>query len=133
LSRRYWFDRGENAVASHRAALRRVGRGQIDQVLKEAKHSIERQSVEFQTGVIAENFESAYAKAFFAAMPTAKQPVLAEREKTREWTDHTFNADYTLRTSRLQKLFAERGGPENGARFAKAPASPANGAQRVRH
>jgi hypothetical protein len=69
----YWYGRGENATRQRRAELAKVAHARIDQHLKEAKHAIERASVEIQTQLVADGLESADAKAFLEAMPAPAQ------------------------------------------------------------
>jgi hypothetical protein len=73
LSEPYWFGRGENAVSQRRTELTRVAHSKIDQLLKQAQHTIERASVDIQTKLVADGLESAEAKAFLEAVPTADQ------------------------------------------------------------
>jgi hypothetical protein len=69
-------------VRERRAELTRVAHSKIDQRLKQAKHGIERASVEFQTRLLADGLESAAAIAFLEAMPTPAQlmPVVTVEE-----------------------------------------------------
>jgi hypothetical protein len=53
--------------------LRRGAYHRIDALEKEAKHAIERASLEIQTKLLADGPESAEAQAFLAAMPAAEQ------------------------------------------------------------
>jgi hypothetical protein len=65
----HWYGRGENATRERRAELTKVAHAKIEQHLKEAKHAIERASVEIQTQLVADGLQSADAKAFLEAMP----------------------------------------------------------------
>jgi hypothetical protein len=73
LSPPYWFECGQNMVRERRAELTKVAYSRIEQAEKEARLRIERSSVEFQTQLFADSLESADAKAFLEAMPTAEQ------------------------------------------------------------
>ena len=77
-----WYGRGENAVASRRAELRKVAYTKIDQMAKEANAEIDRRSADTQTNLLAAGLESAEAQAFLEAMPTAAQlmPAVSLRE-----------------------------------------------------
>jgi hypothetical protein len=77
-----WYGRGENATSQRRTELIRVAHSKIEQLEKEAKHAIERASVEIQTRLVADGLESVEAKAFLDSMPTAEQlmPVLSVEE-----------------------------------------------------
>jgi hypothetical protein len=82
ISPPHWYGRGENAVASRRAELRRVGYTRIDQLAKEANVEIDRRSAETQTKLLTAGLESGEAKAFLEAMPTAEQllPAISAKE-----------------------------------------------------
>jgi hypothetical protein len=69
----YWLERGENAIKERRAELTRVAHRRFEHWEKEAKLAIERQAVEVQAQLVAGGLESAEAKAFLEAMPTADQ------------------------------------------------------------
>jgi hypothetical protein len=69
----HWYGRGENASRERRAELTRVAHTKIEQLEKEAKHAIERASVEIQTRLVADGLESADAKAFLESMPAPEQ------------------------------------------------------------
>jgi hypothetical protein len=73
ISEPYWFERSQNAVAQRRAELTKVANAKIDQLLKEAKHQIEANTVEFQTRLLAEGLTSDDAKRFLEGMPTPAQ------------------------------------------------------------
>jgi hypothetical protein len=73
LSKPYWLDRGENAVKERRSELARVAHRKIEALEKEAKHAIERASVEIQTQIVADGLESGEARAFLAKMPSADE------------------------------------------------------------
>jgi hypothetical protein len=77
-----WWGRGENASRERRAELTKVAHTKIEQLEKEAKHAIERASVEIQTRLVADGLESAEARAFLDSMPTAEQlmPALTVEE-----------------------------------------------------
>lgn len=65
-----WYERGQNAVASRRAELRRVAKAKIALVEKETISKIERMSLEAQTEVIAHGLESEAARSFLEKLPT---------------------------------------------------------------
>jgi hypothetical protein len=73
LGRPEWWSRGQNALRSRRAELTRVAYSRIDQMQKEAKLKIEQNSLEIQTRLLAGGLESAEAKAFLEAMPSADE------------------------------------------------------------
>ena len=64
-----WFGRGQNAVASRRAELRRVAKTRLDAMEKAARTEIERASVEAQTQLIADGLSSDAAKSFLDGLP----------------------------------------------------------------
>lgn len=64
-----WYERGQNAVASRRAELRRMAKSRIAAIEKEALTKIERLSLTAQTEVIANGLESAAARRFLEKMP----------------------------------------------------------------
>ena len=68
-----WYYRGENAVATRRAELRKVAYARIDALAKDAKRKIERSSLEIQTKLLASGLESVEAKAFLESMPAPEQ------------------------------------------------------------
>lgn len=65
-----WYERGQNAVASRRAELRRVAKAKIAVLEKEAIAKIERMSLDAQTEVIAHGLESEAARGFLERMPS---------------------------------------------------------------
>jgi hypothetical protein len=71
----YWFGRGQNAVRARRAELTKVAYRRIEEAQKQANLQIERSSLELQTRLFADCLESAEAKAFLEAMPSAEQLV----------------------------------------------------------
>jgi hypothetical protein len=68
-----WRGRGENAICEQRVELRRVAYSKIDELEKQAKLTIDRQSVETQTRLLAEGLTSGDAQRWLASMPTAEQ------------------------------------------------------------
>jgi hypothetical protein len=77
-----WWSRGENAVASRRAELRKVAQTRIAAMEKLAKRHIEAASLEVQTNLLAEGLTSRAALSFLDAMPTpeALMPTLVMAE-----------------------------------------------------
>ena len=67
-----WYGRGENAMKDRQVELRRVARATIDMLTKKTKTAIERQGLEVATRIEAGGLETAAARAFLAAMPTAE-------------------------------------------------------------
>lgn len=65
-----WYGRGENAIPSRVAELRRVAKTKIDAAAKGAKSQIETSSVEIQTELLAAGLTSAAAQQFLTSMPT---------------------------------------------------------------
>jgi len=63
-----WYGRGNTAVASRRAELRRLAKSRIEAMEKDAATKIERLSLEAQTEVIANGLESEAAKIFLSNM-----------------------------------------------------------------
>jgi hypothetical protein len=87
-----WWGRGESASRERRAELRKVAYTKIDELEKQAKLAIDRQSVETQTRLLAEGLTSGDAQNWLDSMPTAEQlmpPVsMAEiRKQLRRGTD----------------------------------------------
>lgn len=81
----YWHGRGQSAVASRRAELRRAAKSRVEAIEKEAITRIERLSLEAQTQVIASGLESDAAKTFLNAMPKMEElmpPVRIEEIQT---------------------------------------------------
>ncbi len=68
-----WSSRGDNAIPSRRAELRKVADTHIAALARTAKVEIERRSLEVQTELVAGGLQSEQAKAFLAEMPTAEQ------------------------------------------------------------
>jgi hypothetical protein len=75
-------------AAERTAELTRVAHNKIEQLEKEAKHAIERASVEIQTKLVADGLESTEAKTFLDSMPTAEQlmPMLTKRPRDSKTT-----------------------------------------------
>jgi hypothetical protein len=68
-----WHGRGENASRDRRAELRKVAYTKIDDLEKQAKLTIDRQTVETQTRLLAEGLTSEDAHHWLESMPTAEQ------------------------------------------------------------
>ena len=66
-----WYGRGQNAVASRRAEIRKVAKTRLDAMEKAAQTEIERASVDALTRLIADGLASEAAKDFLDALPTA--------------------------------------------------------------
>lgn len=83
-----WYSRGENAVASRRAELRRMAMTRIAAMEAEAQVLIERHSVELQEQIIAASLTSESAKAFLEQMPKipALMPTLNAKTMAGELT-----------------------------------------------
>lgn len=88
-----WYSRGQNAVASRRAELRKVAKAKIAVVEKEALAKIERMSLDAQTEVIAHGLESDAARGFLERMPSVEvlMPTLnaAELKQLQERKERT--------------------------------------------
>ncbi len=67
-----WYGRGESASKERRAELRKVASSRIAALEKQAKTTIERQSVDVQTQLLAGGLESADARRFLESMPTVE-------------------------------------------------------------
>ena len=65
-----WRSRGENALASRRAELRKLAHARIDAAAESAKVSIESSLLEVETELIRDGLETAAAVAYVQAMPT---------------------------------------------------------------
>lgn len=65
-----WYGRGQNAVASRRAELRKVAKSKIAVIERETHTKIERISLAAQTEVIANGLVSVAAREFLEAMPS---------------------------------------------------------------
>jgi hypothetical protein len=65
-----WRERGQNAVASRRAELRRMATSRIKSIQAETFTKIERMSLTAQTEVIANGLESDTARQFLDNMPS---------------------------------------------------------------
>jgi len=65
----YWYERGQNATKERRAELRRLAHRKIEAIEKNARATIERQSLEVQTRLFASALTSDAAKSFLDAMP----------------------------------------------------------------
>lgn len=68
-----WHGRGENAVASRRAELRRVGQSKIEAMEKTARAEIERIGLQAQTEVLAFGMDSDLAKEFLTKVTTVEE------------------------------------------------------------
>ena len=68
----FWYGRGENAVASRRAELRRMAMTRIAAMEKAARTQIETLSVSAQTALIAGSLTSEAAKEFLEHLPSAE-------------------------------------------------------------
>jgi hypothetical protein len=81
----YWSSRGMNGDKGYCTELRRVFKAKNEQDTVQAKLTIQRTSLEIRTQLMADGLESAEAKAFLEAMPTAEQlmPVLSVDEVRR--------------------------------------------------
>jgi hypothetical protein len=77
-----WWDRGENGVKKRRDELRRVAERKVKAMERQAKVSIEAESLRIQERLALGGFETDEAREFLAAMPTpeALMPVLSVRE-----------------------------------------------------
>ena len=64
-----WYSRGQNAVASRRAELRRMAKSRIEAMEVETITKIERLSLDAQTGIVMQGLESPAAKAFLESLP----------------------------------------------------------------
>jgi hypothetical protein len=73
MARQELAGRGQNALRARPAELTRVAHSRIDRMQKEAKLKIEKDSLEIQTRLLASDLESAEARAFLEAMPSAEQ------------------------------------------------------------
>lgn len=65
-----WYGRGQNAVASRRAELRRMAKSRIDAMEQETVVKIERLSLAAQTEVIANGLQSEASRAFLENLPS---------------------------------------------------------------
>ncbi len=65
-----WYDAGEQASDDLKKELRKVGKQQVDAMIKSAKCRIESASLEAQTKILTANFSSE-AQTLLDAMPTA--------------------------------------------------------------
>ncbi|TDC47655.1 hypothetical protein E1281_25990 [Actinomadura sp. KC345] len=68
-----WYGRGENALASRRAELRKVAQTRIAAAGKQAKLAIDAREAEVLTELIAGGLESSEAKTFLESIPTPEQ------------------------------------------------------------
>ena len=68
----HWYGRGENASASRRAELRKLGYARIDALIESAKAQIDKVSSEVQTQLLATGLTSEAAKAFLESMPSVE-------------------------------------------------------------
>jgi hypothetical protein len=69
----HWYRRGENAVKERQQELRRVAYSRIEQLEKNAKHEISKQSLAVQTKLVAAGLTTGEARAFLEQMPTAAE------------------------------------------------------------
>jgi len=67
-----WYDAGEQASDELKKELRKMGKQQVDAMIKSAKCRIEEASLDAQTKIIATSFSSE-AQSLLDAMPTAEQ------------------------------------------------------------
>src|SRR6266536_2481750 len=67
-----WYGRGENAVASRRAELRKLANAQIERIEKGAVAKIEETAAEIQVKLVALNLTSAAAKEFLTQLPAVE-------------------------------------------------------------
>ena len=65
-----WRSRGENALASRRAELRKLAHARIDAAAESAKVAIDHGLLEVETELIRDGLETAAAVAYVEAMPT---------------------------------------------------------------
>jgi hypothetical protein len=65
-----WAGRGQNAVASRRAELRRVAASKVKTILADAVAKIERMSLNAQTEVVSNGLESQSARDFLEKLPS---------------------------------------------------------------
>jgi hypothetical protein len=76
-----WYRRGENAVTSRRAELRKVAQTEIAARAVSAKAEVDRQAVIQLTRLAEGALETADAKQFLKAMPSAEEmPPIALRD-----------------------------------------------------
>lgn len=77
-----WMSRKENATASRRVELRRVLDTRVAALEKQAITEIDRRALDVQTALLAGGLDSAEARAYLEAMPTADalMPGLAVRD-----------------------------------------------------
>jgi hypothetical protein len=68
----HWSSRGENSSKERRAELRKVAATRLAAMEKDARLAIERASLEVQTTLLAGGLDTAAARAFLEAMPTAE-------------------------------------------------------------
>jgi hypothetical protein len=73
----HWEGRGENALASRRAELRRVAKTAIDAMGKAAVTRIEKQSLDLRTQVVAMGLMSADAKLFLESLAPVEEAMRA--------------------------------------------------------
>ena len=67
-----WYGRGENAVASRRAELRRMAKSRIEAIEQETITKIEALSLSAQTEIVITGLESAAARTFLEKMPSVE-------------------------------------------------------------
>ena len=72
-----WHSRGENALSTRRAELRKLAQSRIDAAAESAKVTIEANLLDVETELVRDGLESAQAVAFLDAMPTPEQLVPA--------------------------------------------------------
>lgn len=90
-----WTGRGENGCRDRVAELRRMAKTRLDAIEKDARATIERESVDLQTRIMAGALQSAEAVEFLAAMPTIEQlmpaaPTVAEIEQATGRTERSW-------------------------------------------
>jgi hypothetical protein len=64
-----WYRRGENAVKDRRAELRKVAQSRAAALVKAAKARVERDSIDFQSQLLAGSLSSAAAKELLDTLP----------------------------------------------------------------
>ena len=69
LASPHWYGRGETAVKERRAELRKVAERKAEALVKQAKAQIERDSLNFQSQLLAGSLTTAAGKALLDALP----------------------------------------------------------------
>jgi hypothetical protein len=72
-----WHGRGQQAITSHRAALRRMAQSRIDAMAKAAATKIEHTSLDLRTQVVAMGLLSPDAKLFLESLSTVDEAMAA--------------------------------------------------------